>query len=132
MTEKDLDSSNNKYIEKSKPNDKQSEWDIAIGLQQVDNLKPSKYLKEISEEEYELYESLGEQDYIHYKKNEAAVEKLYQQQQQQTPVIICPMCHMPSGEKISTTRRVVSTTALGLASSDIGKQYRCKSCGHKW
>ena len=50
MTEKDLDSSNNKYIEKSKPNDKQSEWDIAIGLQQVDNLKPSKYLKEISEE----------------------------------------------------------------------------------
>ena len=50
MTEKDLDSINNKYIEKSKPNDKQSEWDIAIGLQQVDNLKPSKYLKEISEE----------------------------------------------------------------------------------
>lgn len=83
-------------------------------------------------EEYELYESLGEQDYIHYKKNEAAVEKLYQQQQQQTPVIICPMCHMPSGEKISATRRVVSTTALGLASSDIGKQYRCKNCGHKW
>ena len=50
MTEKDLDSSNNKYIEKSKPNDKQSEWDIAIGLQRVDNLKPSKYLKKISEE----------------------------------------------------------------------------------
>ena len=50
MSEKELDSSNNKYIEKPKPNDKQTEWDMAIGLQQVDNLKPSKYLKKISED----------------------------------------------------------------------------------
>ena len=50
MSEKELDSSNNKYIEKPKSNDKQTKWDMAIGLQQVDNLKPSKYLKEISEE----------------------------------------------------------------------------------
>ena len=50
MSEKELDSSNNKYIEKPKINDKQTKWDMAIGLQQVDNLKPSNYLKEISEE----------------------------------------------------------------------------------
>ena len=50
MSEKELDSSNNKYIEKPKANDKQTKWDMAIGLQQVDNLNPSKYLKEISEE----------------------------------------------------------------------------------
>ena len=49
MSEKELDPSNNKYIEKPKANDKQTKWDMAIGLQQVDNLKPSKYLKEISE-----------------------------------------------------------------------------------
>ena len=51
MSEKDLDSSMNPYQEKSKPKGyiKQLQWDMAIGLQQVDNLKPSKYLKQISE-----------------------------------------------------------------------------------
>ena len=51
MSEKDLDSSINPYMEKTKTKGyiKQQEWDIAIGLQQVDNLKPSKYLKQISE-----------------------------------------------------------------------------------
>ena len=50
MSEKELDSSNNKYKEKPKASDKQIKWDMAIGLQQVDNLKPSKYLKKISKE----------------------------------------------------------------------------------
>ena len=51
MSEKDLDSCMNPYQEKSKPKGyiKQLQWDMAIGLQQVDNLKPSKYLKQISE-----------------------------------------------------------------------------------
>ena len=51
MSEKDLDSSMNPYQEKamSKGYVKQLQWDMAIGLQQVDNLKPSKYLKQISE-----------------------------------------------------------------------------------
>ena len=51
MSEKDLDSSINDYneIDNSKGYVKQLEWDMAIGLQEVDNLKPSKYLKQISE-----------------------------------------------------------------------------------
>ena len=51
MSEKDLDSSMNPYQEAQKPKGykKQLQWDMAIGLQQVDNLKPSKYLKQISE-----------------------------------------------------------------------------------
>ena len=51
MSEKDLDSSMNPYQEKQKPKGyiKQLQWDMAIGLQQVDNLKPSKYLEQISE-----------------------------------------------------------------------------------
>lgn len=50
MNEKDFDSSLNPYQEKQKQKYyiKQLQWDMAIGLQQVDNLKPSKYLKEIS------------------------------------------------------------------------------------
>ena len=51
MSEKDLDSSINAYQEEQKPAYyiKQLQWDMAIGLQQVDNLKPSKYLEQISE-----------------------------------------------------------------------------------
>ncbi len=52
MSEKELDSSVNKYEEEYKPNNyvKQLQWDMAIGLQEVDNLKPSKYLKKLLEE----------------------------------------------------------------------------------
>jgi len=44
MSEKDLDSSINDYNEIINPKGyfKQLEWDMAIGLQEVDNLKPSK------------------------------------------------------------------------------------------
>ena len=50
MSEKDLDSSMNPYQEEQKPKGyiKQLQWDMAIGLQQVDNLKSSKYLEQIS------------------------------------------------------------------------------------
>ncbi len=49
MSEKELDSSNIEYTEETKPKDyvKQLEWDMAIGLQEVDNLKPSKYLEKL-------------------------------------------------------------------------------------
>lgn len=52
MSEKELDSSNVEYTEKTKPKGyvKQLEWDMAIGLQEVDNLKPSKYLEKLLEE----------------------------------------------------------------------------------
>ena len=50
MSEKDFDSSMNPYQEEQRSKDyvKQLQWDMAIGLQQVDNLKPSKYLEQIS------------------------------------------------------------------------------------
>ena len=52
MSEKELDSSNIEYTEETKPEGyvKQLEWDMAIGLQEVDNLKPSKYLEQLLEE----------------------------------------------------------------------------------
>ena len=47
MFEKELDSSVNNYIEEEYSLNyvKQLQWDAAIGLQEVDSLKPSKYLK---------------------------------------------------------------------------------------
>ena len=51
MNELLFDSSINEYLEIYHPSSyhKQLQWDMAIGLQQVDNLKPSKYLEQISE-----------------------------------------------------------------------------------
>lgn len=44
----------------------------------------------------------------------------------------CPACHGFNTQRISTTKRVVSTSLVGLASSTIGKQYECLDCQHKW
>lgn len=44
----------------------------------------------------------------------------------------CPNCGKSAGEKISTTGKIVSVGALGLASNKIGKSYKCKSCGYLW
>ena len=55
MCEKELDSSVNEYKEKYKSSNyvKQLQWDMAIGLQEVDNLKPSKYLEKLLEQNVE-------------------------------------------------------------------------------
>ena len=52
MSEKEFDSSVNDYIETNifKNNNLQQKWDMAIGLQEVDNLKPSKYLEKLLQE----------------------------------------------------------------------------------
>ncbi len=52
MSEKDLDSSMNEYIEEEVTRQyiKQLQWDMAIGLQEVDDLKPSKFLEELLKE----------------------------------------------------------------------------------
>ena len=77
MSEKELDSSINDYIEKETPKNyvKQLEWDMAIGLQEVDNLKPSKYLEKLLQENvtgektiYEVEKGLKEY-YVEKEKN---------------------------------------------------------------
>ena len=52
MSERELDSSINDHIEAELPKNyvKQSQWDMAIGLQEVDSLKPSKYLEKLLQE----------------------------------------------------------------------------------
>lgn len=44
----------------------------------------------------------------------------------------CPTCNSTNIQKISTTRRLVTTGLFGLASGDIGKTLLCKNCGYKW
>lgn len=48
MNEQYLDSEVNEYIEiKSDKSDLESKWEMAIGLQQIDNLTPSEYMKDL-------------------------------------------------------------------------------------
>ena len=77
MSERELDSSSVEYSEISKPTGyiKQLEWDMAIGLQEVDNLKPSKYLEKLLQENvigektiYEVEKELKEY-YVEKEKN---------------------------------------------------------------
>lgn len=44
----------------------------------------------------------------------------------------CPNCGSTNIQKISGTKRWLSTGLFGLASSDIGKSMCCKKCGYKW
>ena len=80
MSEKDLDSSMNPYQEEIKPACyiKQLQWDMAIGLQQVDNLKPSKYLEQIKEKNI-----LGE---LTIKEVEQSLKEYYTTKEQQNNI----------------------------------------------
>ncbi len=44
----------------------------------------------------------------------------------------CPTCGSTNIQKITSTKRWLSTSFFGLASSDVGKTMECKSCGYKW
>jgi hypothetical protein len=44
----------------------------------------------------------------------------------------CPNCGSYRVHPISTTKRVISTATLGLASGTIGKSYECEECKYKW
>ena len=86
MRKKELDSNSNEYEEEYKNNNytKQVQWDMAIGLQEVDNLKPSKYLeklvsdnidgnltiKEVEESLREYYVEKESEDKINHKELE--------------------------------------------------------------
>lgn len=44
----------------------------------------------------------------------------------------CPTCGSTKIQKISGTKRWVTTGLFGLASSNVGKTMECKNCGYKW
>lgn len=44
----------------------------------------------------------------------------------------CPTCGSTNIKKISGGKRWLTTGIFGLASSDVGKNMQCNSCGAKW
>ena len=82
------------------------------------------YNKEL--EEYNLAKS----DFEKYQKE--VVWKQEQRARDEALKIKCPQCNSTKIERISTTSRVASVAAVGVASGKIGKQYKCKNCKHMW
>ena len=75
MNEKQLDSSNVEYTEIKEPitNNIKSQWDMAIGLQEVANLKPSAYLSNLLIDNingYALIEEVKESLHKYYTEKE--------------------------------------------------------------
>ncbi len=44
----------------------------------------------------------------------------------------CPNCNSYNTEEILNGERALSVAWFGVASGKIGKQYKCKTCGHMW
>lgn len=53
-------------------------------------------------------------------------------QQTSKPTVTCPYCQSTDCTKISFGHRWLSTGLFGLASSDVGKQWKCNNCGSKF
>lgn len=97
----------------------------------LDNVRACPYcgFDEISS--YLLYlEKEKQSKYIDYTSFHNNVPIQPQTQQQNIPK--CPTCGSTNIQKISTTRRLVTTGLFGLASSNVGKTMLCKNCGYKW
>ena len=82
MDEKYYDSSINNYFikEYTEDYDMKTKWDMAIGLQKVDNLKPSKYLEKLTEENINGIKTLKEveeqlKDYYKEKNKKQSINK---------------------------------------------------------
>ena len=91
----------------------------------------SKKSLQLFESNIEQFDKMIEKEQFYaevIKRNE--IERKRRIEEGQHPV--CPNCGSKNTHRISTARKIVSTEALGLASSTIGKQYKCDDCKHMW
>ena len=82
-------------------------------------------------------DTFSEEAYNHrlqmIKKENEALRRNHSQSKQQTQnVPKCPTCGSTNIEKISSSKRWLTTGLFGLASSNVGKTMHCKNCGYKW
>lgn len=59
-------------------------------------------------------------------------ERQLERQSQEQYKPHCPTCGSPDIQKISGTKRWVTTGLFGVASGDLGKTMFCRNCGYKW
>lgn len=76
------------------------------------------------EKEYEEYRAKERESFINMIQSEVKISE--------RNAIKCPNCGSKDVSKIGIVGRTVSVGFWGLASSSIGKTYKCSKCGYKW
>lgn len=77
----------------------------------------------------ESQEIIAQKEAIHKKEIEQKVEEYKNSRPQKN----CPICHSSSISKISNVGKVVKVGAFGiLGAGDLGKTWKCNSCGCKF
>lgn len=108
--------------------------DLFIVFRNKSKLDESKKLLQLSESNIEQFDKKIEAERLKTEAIEESTQRIKERKRQieeaQHPV--CPNCGSKNTHRISTARKIVSTEALGLASSTIGKQYKCDDCKHMW
>lgn len=115
---------------------------MLVLIAQNQTLKGMKFIQELTncsdDDAQQLWGELNKQ--YGTKENNPAITNLTPQQIAQANAQAqellnkpkCPTCGSTNIQKISATKRWVSTGLFGLASSNIGKTMCCKNCGYKW
>lgn len=75
---------------------------------------------------------LHDTDIIEYESKMSQFRNQVSQKEQHSNIPKCPTCNSTNIQKISGTKRFVTTGLFGLASSNVGKTMECKNCGAKW
>lgn len=62
-----------------------------------------------------------------------AVQALVEEYQATRPTRRCPVCSLENLSRISNAGKVAKVALIGVwGAGDLGKQWRCNSCGHKF
>ena len=86
-------------------------------------------------EEFDAQASLERDSIITQKQIErkAEIDEKVAEYNQNRVKFTCPVCHSENISKISNVGKIVKVGALGiLGAGDIGKKYRCNSCGYRF
>lgn len=104
-------------------------------IQNVMGIKLNPNWKQIREDAYKMRVQLAEERYERSKRESynRMMAEYYAEKDPNAPacpgVPRCPYCNSTNLSKIGIVNRSVSVGTLGLASSKIGKQWHCNSCG---
>lgn len=93
---------------------------------EIESLKTGKSIQQVKNER--LLKEIKLQKEL----EEVAREELEEKRSRNSSTIQCPNCSSERVEKISGTSRFIGAAVWGIFSSNIGKTYKCKSCGYKW
>lgn len=64
---------------------------------------------------------------------QAAVQNMVKDYKSSLPIRKCPVCASQNIDKISNVGKVAKIAVIGVwGAGDLGKQWRCNSCGHKF